>query len=146
MSVDNSQFSGRTYRLLSPFGRFFLSPEDSSSEDGIRVNLTPEMRGQEQFWQLIDAGDGQCRIRNVSSGKVLDVPVHALAILSDESEASNALWNIDGSEDGVYQILSVNTGEALSGTGARVLFSPVLLSEYRGAPWQQWMFQEVGGA
>ena len=149
MPVDLSQFAGKTYKIMNLTGRMLLT----AVPDGDRVFLLNDSRGEDQLWQLVDAGSGRCSIRCVLNGKVLEVADAstfnmAPVIQGDFSRASHELWTLEKGRDDMddvdtYQIISVNSGKCLDISLIRIF--PPLVAQMEGnqSPSQQWILQPV---
>lgn len=79
--------------------------------------------GASQSWQFIDAGNGEYKIKNVSSGLLLGIQnastnQGASALIWGDNGTSDHLWQLEPAGNGAFMIANANSGLILGVTNA----------------------------
>jgi hypothetical protein len=112
-----------------------LRPEDANSATGTRIVLYPAQSWKCLTWKLHPAGESVFQAQNHFTSKTFvpspkaegaQVPVVQVPFSKDAKERPS--WKFTKLADGLYQIIEVKSGQALTavpdGGGARVVVAP----------------------
>jgi hypothetical protein len=144
MPMDVNQFKGKTYKISMQGSDQCLTVEGDSV---VLLPFGSLGRPEDQLWELIDAGEGRVRIRSIGSRKVLDemdVEMPLDLKVMPESDTASQFWAIQKAGNEAYQIISTQSGFALT-------LSPIRIYPPRVAEWtsrvgdrnQEWQLQEA---
>jgi hypothetical protein len=114
-----------------------LRPEDASGANGARIVLYPAQPWKCMTWKMHPAGDATFHLQNHFTGKTFAPEAKAdgdRAPVTQVPFAKNAqerpAWRLTKLPDGLYQIIEVKSGKALTATsadggGTRITIAPV---------------------
>jgi len=93
-----------------------------SLTDGAKVIQWPDNGGDNQRWQLVDAGSGYYKIKNKKSGKLMDVSGGSTAssaqiVQMADNGAASQLWQRIDAGSGYYKLKNKKSGMLLEVTG-----------------------------
>ena len=113
-----------------------LRPEDANSATGTRIVLYPAQSWKCLTWKLHPAGDSVFQAQNHFTSKTFEAagkaegaqtPVLQVPFAKDAKERPT--WRFTKLPDGLYQIVEVKSGKALTavpdGSGARIVVAPL---------------------
>lgn len=108
----------KNYTIISKQNGKFLETAEDSKENGVLAVLNIKKQEEAQTWEISDAGDGYCKLRNCISGKMLDVIAGssengAWLHQWESADVQSQLWKLESLEDGSYKILSKQGGKCL---------------------------------
>lgn len=117
------------------FGQL-LRPEDANGADGTRIVLYPAQPWKCMTWKMLPAGESAFNLQNHFTGKTFaaaakddgtNPAVSQVPFAKDAKE--RPAWRLTKQPDGLYQIIEVKSGKALTahadGEAARITLSPV---------------------
>lgn len=106
------------------FGKL-LRPEDASGANGARIVLYPAQPWKCMTWKLHPAGEATFNLQNHFTGKTFapaakedaaQTPVTQVPFAKDAKE--RPAWRLTKLPDGLYQIIEVKSGKALTAAAA----------------------------
>jgi hypothetical protein len=118
------------------FGQL-LRPEDANSADGTRIVLYPAQSWKCLTWKMYSAGESVFQLQNHFTSKTFAPAARAEGSQSAETQVPFAkeakerpTWRFTKLPDGLYQIVEVKSGKALTavaagGGDAHVLVAPL---------------------
>lgn len=104
------------------FGKL-LRPEDASGDNGARIVLYPAQAWKCMTWKMHPAGESAFNLQNHFTGKTFapaakadgdQTPVTQVEFAKDTKE--RPAWRLTKLPDGLYQIIEVKSGKALTAT------------------------------
>jgi len=131
------------------FGKL-LRPEDASGADGARIVLYPAQPWKCMTWKMHPAGESTFNLQNHFTGKTFAASAKADGIQAPVTQvpfAKEALvrpaWRLTKLPDGLYQIIEVKSGKALTasaadGGGSRITIAPVAKGDE-----QKWEVEKI---
>jgi hypothetical protein len=113
-----------------------LRPEDANSANGTRIVLYPAQLWKCLTWKLHPAGDSVFQAQNHFTSKTFEPSAKAdgaqppvLQVPFSKEAKERPLWRFAKLPDGLYHIIEVKSGKALTavrdGSGARVVVAPL---------------------
>lgn len=113
-----------TYSIVNRNSAKALCPLANSTADGVNIVQVPvNSNSTFQQWVLTDIGGGYWTIKNVASGKLMDIKGASLqdTALNIQWPSNNGLnqnWQILAVDNGYYKIVNQNSGKNLDIMGA----------------------------
>lgn len=96
-----------------------------------------------QQWDLVDAGNGFFNVRNVNSGRVLDVNTSTNKIeLYDNNGGANQQWRLQ--PWGNYYIRALSGRYVCVANSGNSNGNQIIQFDFQTQPWFQWQFLSVG--
>jgi chitodextrinase len=119
---DNDIVSGEVYKLTARHSGKNLEVADGAVSDGANVQQWTDNGKPNQYWKVIDVGEGYYKLIAQSSGKALDVAggyTHDGANVQQwaDNGQPNQKWKIIDVGSGYHKLISQSSGKALDVTG-----------------------------
>ncbi|MEE1492324.1 MAG: RICIN domain-containing protein, partial [Massilioclostridium sp.] len=118
-TIDNMGEFGGFYSITSKRNGKALEVAGASSDNGGAIQVYTYAEGQNQQWEVKDAGEGFYKLINRHSGKALDVISSGTTNgawthqWEDIQGAQSQLWQLVKEEDGSFKIKSSLSGKCL---------------------------------
>ncbi len=139
---------GNHYKLLSWVSGFAFGVSNNSTGDFAPVVAAKYMNNFGQQWDLFDTGNGWFELRNVNSGKALDVSGSSTAdgaVIQQYSPNNTGAQRWRFQPQGDYYVVNATSGRDVSiQAGANGNGSPVVQYDEQAGPAFQWRFGSVG--
>ena len=140
--------NGDHFKLLNWVSGYCACPDQDSLNSGTQIHsYTYTGNNPAQQWDLVDAGNGYFKIKNVNSGKIIDVTGASKAnnaVIEQNTDASAIfqLWRLQPQGD---YYLRASTGRYVC-VEARGNANGNAIVQYdqEPNPWFQWRWQNVG--
>jgi hypothetical protein len=126
---------GESYQIRNKKFGDLLRPEDANSATGARIVLYPAQAWKCLTWKLHPAGESVFQLQNHFTSKTIapaakaedgQIPVVQVPFSGDTKDRPS--WRLTKLPNGLYQILEVKSGKALTavadGRGARIVVAP----------------------
>lgn len=136
------------FALVSFVSNKAAGPASNSTADGAQLTSSDyTANNAAQQWDLVDAGNGWYKIRNVNSGKVLDVDAGSTADNAKIQQwadlgGDNQLWRLQPWGDYFSRAASgryICVEGASGANGANII-----QYDWENNPWFKWRFESVG--
>jgi hypothetical protein len=140
---------GNHFRIVSWVSGKVLCVQGDSLADGAQIHdWSYYAAGTGQQWDFVDAGNGWFKIRNVKSGKILDVDAANL----NANDAKVQQWTDLGGNNQLWRLQPWGDYFVRADTGKYVCVqsagstngSPIIQYEFQNNPWFKWRFESVG--
>ena len=136
--------AGTHFKLVSLVSRRTMRVSGNSTADGASIVSSDYVAtNSAEQWDLIDAGNGWFKIKNVNSGKLLEISTQPkLQQWGDDSTAAQ-LWRLQPQGD--YYLRSANSGRyvCVKDNGSTNT-SPIVQHDKLATAAYQWRWQTVG--
>jgi hypothetical protein len=132
------------YRLVNRNSGQVVAVPSASTTQGVTLIQWPWLGGNEQQWQIGDAGNGYYILTNHNSGQVVDVKGASTAqgasiIQWSSNGGNNQLWQISDIGSGYYDFTNRNSGMVLDVSGGSTAQGDTLIQwSYHSGSNQQW--------
>lgn len=118
ISVNNNIEVGQTYVLSVKHSGQCLDVASGSTSAGANLLQWPYLGGENQQWELIDAGNGYYSLKSVLSGLYLDVANNSTADGANISQwnpnsGQNQQFNLNNEGEGYYSIVMLHSGKCV---------------------------------